>query len=310
MNTSNAQDLTLYNNTKIVFASVEIGQKILGKKDDFVSRLSGFDRSARLKTDQEISESKYLNFVKSNVQEWKAEEKTRLIKDIEDLSTDLEQYSLNMPDTIYFIKTTGKEEGGAPYTRQNAIVIPRNIFAKENVSHKKTILHELFHIWSRTNPGLRNDIYSIIGFHKCGEFELPRVLRDIKITNPDAPRNDYFIKLQYGDNEVKAVPILFSKSDKYDPEHGGQFFDYLVFSFLVIDEKEGGFSLKIVSNKPMILNLNEVSGYFDQIGRNTNYIIHPEEILADNFALMVQKSTEINSPKLIQTLDNFFQVTK
>ena len=36
------------------------------------------------------------------------------------------------------------------------------------------------------------------------------------------------------------------------------------------------------------LNLDEVEGFYEQIQRNTNYIIHPDEILADNFIFLVQ----------------------
>ena len=43
-------------------------------------------------------------------------------------------------------------------------------------------------------------------------------------------------------------------------------------------------------------------GYFDQIGRNTQYIIHPEEILADNFVLMIDEKTSVPSPEILQEM--------
>ena len=43
--------------------------------DDFVARLSPFDRAARLKTDREVSEQEYLQFVGRNVLDWTAEDK-------------------------------------------------------------------------------------------------------------------------------------------------------------------------------------------------------------------------------------------
>jgi hypothetical protein len=39
------------------FATIEEGKKVLTEHDDFVSRLSPFDRAARMKTDKEISET-------------------------------------------------------------------------------------------------------------------------------------------------------------------------------------------------------------------------------------------------------------
>ena len=47
------------------FASLDAGSAILGKKDEFIERLSPFDRSARLKTDRAVSEAEFLQFVKN-----------------------------------------------------------------------------------------------------------------------------------------------------------------------------------------------------------------------------------------------------
>ena len=34
------------------------------------------------------------------------------------------------------------------------------------------------------------------------------------------------------------------------------------------------------------IKTKEVNNFFEQIGRNTNYIIHPDEVLADNFIFL------------------------
>ena len=36
--------------------------------------------------------------------------------------------------------------------------------------------------------------------------------------------------------------------------------------------------------QPVLLDPEDLPDYHRRIGRNTNYIIHPDEILADNFA--------------------------
>ena len=46
----------------------------------------------------------------------------------------------------------------------------------------------------------------------------------------------------------------------------------------------------------------KVPSYHDQIGRNTGYIIHPEEVLADNFTLLLQGRTEVKSPHVLDGL--------
>lgn len=39
-----------------------------------------------------------------------------------------------------------------------------------------------------------------------------------------------------------------------------------------------------------------LEGFCDQAGQNTGYVIHPEEILADNFALLFKTSPNVLSP--------------
>jgi len=85
----------------------------------------------------------------------------------------------------------------------------------------------------------------MIGFTKCLEIEFPAQLKSRKITNPDAPRNDHFVRLQIAGREALAVPILFSSAEKYDVTRGGEFFNYLQFQFLLV-EKQGDSSVKVL----------------------------------------------------------------
>jgi hypothetical protein len=107
----------------ISFATVDEGRRILTTRDDFVVRLSPFDRAARVGTDQETSEQEYLRFLSSNVLEWTAQDKAIVKAAWSALEPKLHEMALPFPPTIYMIKTTGQEEGGAEYTRSNAIDI-------------------------------------------------------------------------------------------------------------------------------------------------------------------------------------------
>jgi hypothetical protein len=289
--TAAATEVELRTGCAADFASEIEAAQILGQKDDFVERLSPFDRAARLKTEQPVSEEKFLGFVKSNVQPWTTADQSKIQQAITALKPALEKLSINFPPKIVFIKTTGAEEGRAFYTRDSAIVMPG-----EETDHaapdvlKKTIAHELFHILSRANPDIREKLYQAIGFFKYDEVQLPPELASRKITNPDAPRNDHAIKLRFGGREVTAVPILLSTSEKYDPIRGGEFFNYLQLKFLV-PGKNG-------STKPEIIDPAYIGNFFEQIGHNTEYVIHPEEILADNFASLMVGDSNIKSPEI------------
>jgi hypothetical protein len=47
-----------------------------------------------------------------------------------------------------------------------------------------------------------------------------------------------------------------------------------------------------------------VPDYARQIGRNTPYTIHPEEILAENFALLVRGETDVPSPEVLRRMED------
>jgi hypothetical protein len=296
--------IKLGNDATLDFATAEQGKKILTARDDFVRRMSPFDRAARLKTDREVSEKEYLAFVGKNVLAWTAAEKQKVVASFKGAGPELRSLSLPFPKKVLFIKTTGKEEGGAAYTRANAIVFPKDVLRGPSAGIRKTICHELFHVLSRANPDLRHKLYAAIGFQKCREVAFPSGLASRKITNPDAPKNDHCIRLKVDGMDQWVVPILFSRTEKYDTERGGEFFHYLEFRLLLVERKKGSSSVKPMydGENPKLAGLHQVSGFFEQVGRNTGYIIHPEEILADNFALLVIRQGNLPSPEIIEKM--------
>jgi hypothetical protein len=290
--------------TKVHFASQSEGRKILAGKDEFIQRLSPFDRSARMKTDKAVSEEEFLEFVGRNAVDWTKEEMQTVQSAIEAIQPLLRDLRLSLPATVQLIKTTGAEEGNAAYTRATAIVLPATEFAKGGKDLPKLICHELFHILSRQNPELREKLYGIIGFTKCNEIKLPPGLARRKLTNPDAPRNDHFIRLTMDGHESLAVPVLLSSVETYDMKRGGEFFAYLQFQFLAVEKEGDSSNLKAVfeGSSPKLVGMERVSGFMEQVGKNTNYIIHPEEILADNFALLVLNESQVASPEILQKM--------
>lgn len=287
----------------ISFASAAEGRKILTTRDDFVARLSPFDRAARVGTDRDVSEQEYLRFVGANVQEWTPQDETVVKAAWSALGPRLDEMALPFPATIYLIKTSGQEEGGAEYTRSNAIILPQPALDSSHRGSLEPILaHELFHVLSRYNPQLRDKLYEVIGFQPCGEIPFPTDLASRKLTNPDAPKNDHCIRLQARGSAIWAIPVLFSRIPRYDAAQGGPFFRYLDFKLLVVHRAGPGAPATYDVAHPVLLDLNQVSGFYEQVGRNTNYIIHPEEILADNFSLLLRGKTDVPSPEVLRKL--------
>lgn len=297
---------------ELSFASAKEAQNILSAQDDFAERMSSFDRAARLKTDRDISEPQFLRFAASAALDWMPHEKQVVEAAFLKIRTEVARLALPLPDRILVIKTSGEEEGNAAYTRQDAIILPRSMLTSGSSELTKIIAHELFHISSRANPRLANALYESIGFQYCGEVSFPASLMPRKITNPDAPKNDHCIHVKLGGQDVWVVPILFSRSPKYDISIGGDFFEYLKLALALVEPPKDNSPMQVLTDtrgSPRVVELQQVSGFFDQVGYNTNYVIHPEEILADNFALLVLRERNVRSPEVLErirsTLANF-----
>ena len=90
----------------------------------------------------------------------------------------------------------------------------------------------------------------------------------------------------------------------HDLKKGGEFFEYLEFHFLAVEKSGDSQDLRVVSGSASskLAGMQDVSGFMEQVGRNTNYVIHPEEILADNFALLILNEHNVLSPEILETM--------
>src|SRR5882672_3805046 len=192
-----AGDIRLNARTTISFADVETARHLLTNRDDYAAALSPFDRAARMKTDRDVSEGEFLEFVGSNVLPWQPDETNRVTGLLEVVAKKLSSWNLPFPPVVLFIKTTGREEGDAEYTRQNSVVLPQHALTSDNL--ERIIIHELFHVLSRQNPALRTQLYAVIHFHPINAVPLPVELRPRKITNPDGVQNGWAIEVTNDD---------------------------------------------------------------------------------------------------------------
>jgi hypothetical protein len=272
-------------------------------RDEFVARMSPFDRAARMKSDKDVSEQDYLRFVASNVLAWTPGEESAVEAAWASLAPKLAELHAPLPKTILFVKTTGREENNAEYTRGTGIVLPESALEPSKRANLPALIaHETFHVLSRYAPQLRDRLYSIIGFQPCGEIPFPPGLASRRMTDPDAPLNDHCILVQYGAGAVWVVPILYSRAPRFDPSQEQTFFDYLRLNFLVLDKIPALVSAPYNTESPILLDIKEIDGFYEKAGRNTEYIIHPEEILADNFSLLLLGKTDVPSPQILLNL--------
>jgi hypothetical protein len=302
-----ATEVAITDRTVLAFAEPREGAEAITRRDNYILQMSPFDRQVRLKTDRAVSEQEVLTMFAQNVAAWQPGEIERITPIVESLAAKLAPWKLPLPPRVLLIKTSGREEAGAAYCRGAAIVLPQNMVDGDQAKLATILAHETFHVLSSHNPKLREALYATIGFHPCNEVPLPESLASRKITNPDAPVNRYFLTAQVEGRPVDLMPILFSKSDRYDPARGGTLFQYLDFKLLVLAGDDHVRRAALSGGQPILLDPASVSGFAEQVGRNTRYTIHPEEILADNFVFLINGRIDLPSPEVVQKMGKVLQ---
>lgn len=284
---------------KIKFASIEKSNVMLTQEDEFTKSWSQFDIDSRMHKSNSTKKDLF-NFIKEQTREWTIGEQDKINSICKSIDKEIKNkgYKISFPDEIYFVKTTAKEEGGAAgYTRHKYIVLKDNILSQKESVLKKTIVHELFHVLTRNNAEFRKKMYQIIGFELMNDVAYPNNLKKYRITNPDAPQVDSYISIKVGNQSKNCMMILYSNRDY----NGGDFFKYLNVGFLSLigDTVK---KIEYVNDKPVIYSFPQIKGFFEQVGKNTQYIIHPEEILADNFAYTILDTKGLPNPEIVSKI--------
>jgi hypothetical protein len=293
--------LSLSKGCSVSFATVAEAKTHLAKRDVYIKNLSPFERAAKIKKAGPVSTEQYLAFIQNQALEWGDADKKKLLRVIAVAKPKLAKFANHLPERIRLIKTTGNDEGAAPYTRGVSIILPERTIRQSVKSLERLFYHELFHIVSRSNPKLRDELYKIIGYEKCGPVSLPDDMMPRRISNPDAPVIEHCIRVSKDGESRWCAPVLFSRTPKYDPKTGGSFFRYLQFRLMVIDRKTSKAILK--DGKAILWNPDAVEGFFEQIGRNTDYVIHPEETLANNFIHLMAAKQDLKNPEIPKKIE-------
>ncbi len=243
----------------------------------------------------------WLAFNAAQAKPWSDEGQARIETALAKLRPKLEKFRLPLPESVLLVRTTGKEESDAAYTRQNAIFLPDSVLSFDDAKLERLLAHELFHVLSRHDAALRAKLYRIIGFEPMPVTELPGEWNARRITNPDAPRIDSRITLTVDGQPVVTAPVLYATPAKFD-KAGGSLFKYLTFRLLALEPDGDHWRPKLENGEPVFLDPREQPDYARQIGGNTGYIIHPDEILADNFVLLVRGEGEVKTPRILEEM--------
>jgi hypothetical protein len=296
-----ADTVRLTDTTTVDFATIEAGQAALQTPDRYTQALSRFDLESRLKTNDDVTADDLMRQAAEQVVAWSDLDRAKLEAIIARVAERFAKFHLPLPPNILLIQTTGKEEGDAAYCRRHAVILPRRYVGFPASQLEPIFIHELFHVLSSHNEPLRNSLYAVIGFKPCPEIALPESLADFKITNPDGPALNYYITLDVDGKQQLAVSLLYS-SERFDPKQSRSFFAYMKFRLLVVQQDADRWSVVEEAGKPILLDPAETPSFHQQIGRNTKYIIHPDEVLAENFVHLVMQKPDLPSPEIINKM--------
>lgn len=263
-------------------ASASEGRAILAAEDDFTRALGGFDRSFRMRTSAPVEDADLRRFFGEQAVDFTAEEAAAWEEAIAAVARGARGVGGVLPREVLVVKTTGREERGHAYTRANAIVLPtarvRSLRGERAV---RLLSHELFHVASRASPAFRDAAYALLGFVPIGPIPPPPELDDCRMTNPDAHALAHYVRL----GERAVVPLLTCPLPLADVLERTSVLDVVRATLLEVDPRTGTV-VRAPGGAPVLVEA-QATDWSQRIARNSTYAIHPEEVLADNLALLV-----------------------
>lgn len=288
---------------QLQFATVDEGRNALGTTDEFVRQMSPFDRQVRMQAAMDPGPKAYLEFVRAEVIDWDPKAIEQYRRAIESIRPRLESLKLPPLGSILMIRTTGREESGAAYTRGKVIVFPMG----HGANTEKLVAHELYHVISRNLPELRDKLYERIGFRRSDPIQLPGPLKLRGLTNPDAPVLEHVVEIRLSDTErVTVAPVLYANQE-FRADSKMTIFSNMEARLMEVERVKGKeFAAKLRDGEPVMHPLNSPD-YLRQVGRNSGVVFHPEEILAANFSTYISQRGRVVDQWVIDAIAEEFK---
>ena len=287
-------------------ASASEGVAPFVAQDDFFNALTPVDLSLRLKRSDDLSVEALRQLYAANVTEWNGAERLRLQGAFARLAPRLAPLSDWLPPHILVVKVTPELEGGIPHTRGAAISLGASLPGSD-AELDETLLHETFHVLSRAHPERRDALYATIGFSRCVDVVLPPGVAETLITNPDAPLVQHGAAVSAAQPNELVTPLLLADPLRYDPAKPEiwLYFDLIVARL----HRDAAGRCSLVEDAALSEEARQAIIYA-HAGRNTNYLFHPEEILADNFAQMMMRRADAPNPEIYDRLAAVLGITR
>lgn len=288
------------------FADAKEGAAFIKGNKDYLEGLTQNDLDFRMqKKDATLEE--YIAFAEQQVLDFTEKEKEGIsacMQKVADICTE-NHYTLPEIEEITFIKTTMREESGAAaYTHGTQIYVGEGLvsfFSSEAQwarDYATTILvHELFHCLTRNDARFREDMYGIIGFHiQEEEFVFAPKVREQMLSNPDVGNHNSYATFRIDGQDRECVVVLASTKPFEKP--GDNMFSLMMVGLVPIDDLS------------VMYPSDSAENFWEVFGRNTDYVIDPEEALADNFSYAImygETGMNYKSPEIIKGICDYLR---
>ncbi len=159
------------------------------------------------------------------------------------------------------------------------------------------LAHEMFHLLTRSNKDFKKSVYSVIGFNVTDrELFFPIDIIEKRISNPDIEMYDSYAEFTINGQKQKCSMMIYS-AIPFSAEK--TLSDYLSVGLIPLNDS----LIPLQENgQTVIYSIDQAEDFYQKIGKNTEYIINPEEILADNFAYLVTQKKNLPNPEIIQKI--------
>jgi len=296
--------------TEFRFATPAEAAAILITEDDFLTRLRPAEIGVRMMSADKTSLSDLKAQYAASTLAWTDEEKAFWSQVFDRYASAIDKYTPLTTREIIFIKGDDRIDSGMPHTRGDAIIFSQNFLdglAKSNNRDEDAayfFLHEYFHVLTRRQADRHDEMFALIGYRPCA-FKAPAELDALHLTNPDAPVDRHYVPADI-EGADGVIPYLYVDKGGWSAEKGGGLNKYFNFGLLAVDVKNGACSADLdASGEPRLLNPADVPDFFNAVGKNTEYITHPAETLADTFYLLVSGKEGLPNPEIVKGLSDW-----
>lgn len=303
---------------RLHFAGAEEAGTLLGRPDDWSTQLSAFERSARVKTLEPVTEEQLLDHLSGQGVDWTVAERTHWGELVDRLRAALVGLDLELP-ALEFVQSTGRDEFGAAYSRSGAVVLPESRVAISGNERADFFLlaHEVAHAISWSDASLRDELFGLLGFERFDGFDPPPELETRRLSNPDGHTYQHALEVETPDGSAYVVPFVRSSVPLEEvialPAAGPEFFEVLDVLLLPVDIETGDLA-RGPDGALLTYDLADTN-WPARMSRNTSYVIHPAEVMADNVASVMEwrstgvmpadnaSGTAVGDPDLLRAIE-------